>query len=83
MIDRVWLQLASQWLQNESTDIDTIGLRLGYASGASFARAFKRVAGVLSELDGKDVRADVALARITVASPGPTGDRGTLTLTRE
>lgn len=46
VIDRVWLQLASQWLQNESTDIDTIGLRLGYASGASFARAFKRVAGV-------------------------------------
>lgn len=44
--DRVWLDLATRWLEDEDTDIDTIGLRLGYASGASFARAFKRLAGM-------------------------------------
>lgn len=39
------MRLATQWLAQERLAIDTVAKRLGYASHAAFARAYKRVAG--------------------------------------
>ncbi|MCW3698920.1 AraC family transcriptional regulator [Burkholderia cenocepacia] len=39
------MRLASQWLSHDRLPIETVALRLGYASQAAFSRAFKRVIG--------------------------------------
>ncbi|VBB15823.1 transcriptional activator FtrA,Adenosine deaminase,YSIRK-targeted surface antigen transcriptional regulator,Cupin [Burkholderia stabilis] len=39
------MRLASQWLTHDRLPIETVALRLGYASQAAFSRAFKRVIG--------------------------------------
>lgn len=37
------MQLASQWLTHQSLSIEVVAERLGYASQATFSRAYKRV----------------------------------------
>jgi len=39
------MRLATQWLGQERTAIDTVAKRLGYGSQAAFARAYKRLTG--------------------------------------
>jgi transcriptional regulator GlxA family with amidase domain len=39
------MQLASQWLSQQSLSIEVVAERLGYASQAAFSRAYKRVMG--------------------------------------
>lgn len=39
------MQLASQWLTQQSLPIEVVAERLGYASQAAFSRAYKRVMG--------------------------------------
>ncbi|ALX14261.1 AraC family transcriptional regulator [Burkholderia cepacia JBK9] len=40
------MRVASQWLNHDRLPIETVALKLGYASQAAFSRAFKRVTGV-------------------------------------
>ncbi|VWD51936.1 AraC family transcriptional regulator [Burkholderia contaminans] len=40
------MRVASQWLTHDRLSIETVALRLGYASQAAFSRAFKRVTGM-------------------------------------
>jgi AraC-like DNA-binding protein/mannose-6-phosphate isomerase-like protein (cupin superfamily) len=41
----VRMRIASQWIIHDKISIDTVALRLGYASQAAFSRAFKRING--------------------------------------
>ncbi len=41
----VRMRLASHWITRDKLSIDTVALRLGYASQAAFSRAFKRING--------------------------------------
>lgn len=43
---RARFQLASDWLINDHTDVETVSERLGFADRHSFTRAFKRWAGI-------------------------------------
>jgi len=41
----VRMRIASHWIIHDKISIDTVALRLGYASQAAFSRAFKRING--------------------------------------
>lgn len=41
----VRMRIAGHWLTHDKVAIDTVALRLGYASQAAFSRAFKRING--------------------------------------
>ena len=39
------MRIAGHWIIHDKISIDTVALRLGYASQAAFSRAFKRING--------------------------------------
>lgn len=39
------MRIAGHWITHEKISIETVALRLGYASQAAFSRAFKRING--------------------------------------
>lgn len=67
------MRLAAQWISRDHMPIDTAARRLGYASQAAFARAFKRVIGYppgrLRQLS-----AQAGTVPFTVAETPPTED---------
>ena len=44
-VREVRMHIAGQWIIHDKVSIDTVALRLGYASQAAFSRAFKRING--------------------------------------
>ena len=44
-VREVRMRIAGHWITHDKISIDTVALRLGYASQAAFSRAFKRING--------------------------------------